>query len=365
MKILVHSNYNPVASRGGIEVVVAEVINVIKSLRFNIVCFFGDDANSVHVVDDVKYISARIIWRFRGAPLLMFGNLKFFYYGIKSDLIVFQEPFPLLWPAIFLLRNIFRKRVLVLIHADPAAQKHVKFFYGIIRAIVFTGATSVSTSPNLHKKVFSKNYKKNEVIPLCIPDIRLNAAQVQLDVPKKYALYIGRLANYKGIEILIKTAQNMPHVNFVIAGDGPLRSVVRDAMSSFDFKNITFINKFISEDEKFYLIEKSYFLIFPSTSVNEAFGLVQLEAMRSGKALINTDLDTGVNYVAPNMVCALTVKSNDVGSLLVAVNKLWESNFLVEKLGHQGRVRYEELFSIDSFKSSWSNIINKCLIINS
>jgi glycosyltransferase involved in cell wall biosynthesis len=323
-------------------------------------CFYGHKSNSSFVSNGVRYISSRIIMKVHGAPLLLLGNLRFLYYGIKSNLIIFQEPYPFLWPSIFLLKCLFQKKVIVLIHADPAANKFIKLIYKLARLNVFRGTACVTTSPNVQASVTSIMYKYNEIIPLCIPDAPSCSTDLDLDLPDTFVLYFGRLANYKGIDVLIETAMRMPQVNFVIAGDGPLRTLVRDA-SLTGIGNIVFINKFITEEEKMYLIDKSLFVVFPSTSANEAFGLVQLEAMRAGKPLINTDLNTGVNFVAPHMVCALTVKPNCPKDLEDAIRRLSQSIVLRAELGENGKDRFKRLFSIDAFEKAWTNILRKCL----
>lgn len=323
-------------------------------------CFYGDKSSDFFNFDGVRYISGRIITKVHGAPLLLLGNLKFLYYGAKSDLIIFQEPYPFLWPSIFLLRYFLQKKIIVLIHADPAASRFTKLIYKSARSMVFRGAACVATSPNVQESVSSIYYKYNEVIPLCIPDAPPCPTALNLELPEDFVLYFGRLANYKGIDVLIEAARCMPQVNFVIAGDGPLRTLVRDAALA-GVGNIIFINKFITEEEKTFLIEKSSFVVFPSTSANEAFGLVQLEAMRAGKPLINTDLNTGVNYVAPHMVCALTVRPNCSKDLENAIRQLSQSPALRSELGMNGRDRFASLFSSDAFEKSWKNILEKCI----
>ncbi len=361
MSILIHSNYSPLTSHGGIEFVVSQIINVIKQLNLSATCFYGGNANERKCVEKIKYVPQHIVFKFHGAPILMLGNIKFLYYGLKSDLIIFQEPFPSLWPSIFFLKTIFRKKIIVLIHANPSASKPVKFLYNFIRSLVFRGSLCVTTSPNLLSQVNSSAYKECKLIPLCIPDISNCNPEEGINVPEKYGLYFGRLANYKGIETLITAARHSPKINFVIAGDGPLRSAVDEEVRASVVKNITFINRFITEEEKTFLINKSSFVIFPSTSQNEAFGLVQLEAMRAGKPLINTFLNTGVNFVAPHMLCALTVKPNSVTELSEAIHLLWESDSLVMKLGYAGNIRYKSMFSMGAFSSSWKEIIGSFL----
>jgi len=172
-----------------------------------------------------------------------------------------------------------------------------------------------------------------------------------------YFLYVGRLASYKGIDILIRSAQILPHISFVFAGEGPESSIVANALKDKSLTNVFLLNYFIPESLKHFLIENCYALLFPSVTSNEAFGLVQLEAMAHKKPILNTDLGTGVNFVAPNKLSALTSKPNDINSFTKNILLLWSNKELASILGNQGYQRYKKLFSASAFSSAWRSLI--------
>ena len=363
MKILIHSNYSPNGSFGGIENVVAQIIKIAYNVTNDISCLYGDQTSGKQDINGVKYISRKITRKINGAPVLSLGNLFLIYHGLQSDLIIFQEPFPILWPAIYILRNIFRKNIIVLVHADPAARRWVKRIYKNLRGQVFRGSICITTSPNLKDIIFSNKYKYIDVIPLALPDDSLSKRHSYYRDYGEYVLYVGRLADYKGLPILLEAAMLTPSIQYVIAGDGPLKLHIQDKILNQSIRNIIFINRFISEQEKFDLISDSKFVIFPSTSENEAFGLVQLEAMRAGKALINTFLNSGVNFVAPHMICALTVKSNDSLKLTEAIAELWINDALREKLEANAKSRYTTYFTTKHFSKRWFELIKSSLLL--
>lgn len=359
-KILIHSNYRP-ENHGGIELVVKLIINSLPRADYEITCFFGDMENSNSVINDrLNYISRRILMKFAGACILSWGNVKFLLDSLKSELIVFQEPYPTLWPAMFIIRNILRKKVIVLVHANPVSKKLIMKIYGLIRSLVFNGSICVTTSPSLLKEINCSFFERALVIPLSIPNILLPSTKF-LCLPVRYALYIGRLAEYKGIEYLLESAKLCPNINFVIAGDGPMAAYVSTLIAENRILNINFINRFVTEIEKFELIERASFVIFPSISENEAFGLVQLEAMKSKRAIINTWLDSGVNYVAPNNICAITVSRKSSEQLAQAICKLWNDPDLAVRLGQNGFDRFHLLFQEARFIDSWTSLINECV----
>jgi len=355
-KVLVHSNYHP-NNYGGIEFVVNQILKTLSQLDCTTSCFFGGESNSKEVVDEKhQLISRKIQVKIGGACVLSFGNLNFIREAFNVKLVIFQEPYPTLWPAILFLRYVLRRQLIVLIHANPVSKPWIMRLYNSLRSSVFSGAICVATSPNLLNNINTDRFKKSYVVPLCISHANVIQART-LDLPPKYALYIGRLAQYKGIKYIIEAASMLSDVTFVMAGAGPLSNFIFEEIHSKQLTNIIFINRFVSDDEKFELIENCEFVLFPSISENEAFGLVQLEAMRSRKAIINTYLDSGVNYVAPNSECAVTVEKCNSNRLAEAIHYLWINQDYSLKLGENGFNRFQSLFSEFSFVKSWREII--------
>ena len=355
--ILIHSNYHP-RNQGGIEYVVSQLIAICQNVGFEVSCFYGGE-NSINYTDQnqVHHIQRGILLKIKGACLLSFGNLSFFYAALKSKVIIFQEPYPFLWPSLLLLRLFKKRNIIVLVHADPAASPVIKRIYSIVRTFIFKDFILVATSPQLLKKIGFSG-KHAEIIPLGI-DASLNEKPSDYRTENSYVLYFGRLAEYKGIEYLLGAAQSLPHISFVIAGDGPLAPKVNDLIKSGDIKNIKFVNELISESNKIELIENCLFLAFPSTTENEAFGIVQLEAMRASKAIVNTDLGNGVNFVAPHNICAITCRPKDVKDLSEAINSLWSDKELLMRLSVNSRERFLKMFTNDRFRESWVHLIQK------
>lgn len=358
LDLFIHSNYNPLTSRGGIEVVVDQLLTIARSAGYSVECFCGDDADREVRSGQILLHCRKILLKLSGACFLSRGNGRFIKYARASRLIIFQEPYPSLWPAVLVIRFLYKIPIIVLVHADPTAPAVIKRLYGCLRAFVFSGCTCVATSPNIGRKVFTARFLDSRVIPLCLPDVQRSDTFLEMpQIPEKFALYFGRLVSYKGIEYILKAARFLPHVDFVIAGTGPLGNLVTESITGMNLRNVCFISRFISESEKEILISRSQLLLFPSVTENEAFGIVQLEAMRAGRPIVNTDLDTGVNFVAPHMNCALTVPPMNAEKLAEAIDRLWRDHDLRENLGANGFRRYTELFASENFQSTWKRLM--------
>ena len=106
-----------------------------------------------------------------------------------------------------------------------------------------------------------------------------------------------------------------------------------------------------------FLTSNASAFLFPSVHPTEAFGITQLEAMACAKPIINCWLSTGVNWVAPDGECAITVYPDDEQALLDAVIRLHDDKAYSERLGRQARSRFDTFFSEAAISSDFKRII--------
>ena len=87
------------------------------------------------------------------------------------------------------------------------------------------------------------------------------------------------------------------------------------------------------------------FLVLPSVTVDEMFGLVVLEAMAAGRPVITTALPSGVREVNVPGETGLEVPVHDIRSLAEALDSMARDPFRREKMGEAGRARVEKFFT--------------------
>ena len=355
--VLIHSNYRP-SNSGGVEKVVDQLLPLLRSKFSEVLVFYGATTSSIFCVDGHTEVGVRILGKFRGLCFLSFGNIRFLLAAAGKEVIIFQEPYPYLWPSIKLIRLLRpNKRVIVLVHANPNLPSFFSSLYSRLRRFVFGGCHLVFTSRQVMNDCLLGDDEQHKlIIPLGLSSNRFMSVPVQ-GLPERFVLYLGRIASYKGIDVLLQAARLSPEVSFVIAGVGEKSDFVLDFITRHCLQNVVFINRFVSEGEKVALFEACDMFAFPSTSKNEAFGIIQLEAMSHGKPIVNTDLDSGVNFVAPDGVCAITVAPCDVAAFNAAIRLLWSDQKLRTELGLKGNERLEEMFSEDRFLRSWDNLL--------
>lgn len=88
-------------------------------------------------------------------------------------------------------------------------------------------------------------------------------------------------------------------------------------------------------------------LCLPSLERTEAFGVVLLEAMRYGKALVAGDIPgSGVGWVLRQGDCGLLVPPGDAEALAESLRTLLSRPDLRRDLGKRGKRAFERIFHI-------------------
>lgn len=359
MKILLHCNYDPFESIGGIETVCRDIARSLKS-EHEITIIASGSTNQKYSYDGMKILRLKSLLTISGANFALFQNFRLLFFGLRSDKIVIQEPCPSYWPAIFFLSIFKSQDTTVFVHALPKIRfVRLKKIYNKIFSLIHRRNYLVTSSPNLSQNIHNDYSLKSDIVPFCVPDPSGMLCILDEEIPvlpDRFCLYIGRFAKYKGLDMVVSAANSLPHVKFVVAGDGELA----DFMVRSECPNLTIINKLVSESTKRHLIKCCDFLLFPSNSPNEAFGIIQLEALANGKPIINTRLGTGVNWVAPEGITGVAVDVNDQKNFALVIDKLWSNSVARESYGKNARRRYVDNFSPGKFSNFWINHFRKC-----
>ncbi len=159
---------------------------------------------------------------------------------------------------------------------------------------------------------------------------------------------LGRHVYYKGFDVLIHAMRRVPAV-LILGGEGSLTSELKqlaERLSTESVGQVVFAGSIPDKELPVYYHACDMFCL-PSVATTEAFGIVQTEAMLCSKPIVNTDLGTGVNDVAPHDLCALTVQPGDRDALADALNQIINSTDLARRLGAAGKVRALAHFNLE------------------
>jgi glycosyltransferase involved in cell wall biosynthesis len=175
------------------------------------------------------------------------------------------------------------------------------------------------------------------------------------------AVFIGRLVPYKGADQMIAALAETPDLGIVIVGDGPLRDVIQAQAERLGVANRLLIIGGVDERTKNLWLAASDFMILPSVTIAEAFGIVQIEAMLWRKPVLTTDLPSGVPQVGVHGETSLVVPPSDVPALAEAMRRLATDATLRERLGAAAQARARELYSVDRFRQNILAVYERAL----
>jgi len=156
---------------------------------------------------------------------------------------------------------------------------------------------------------------------------------------------IGRLVYQKGYIYLLEAAalvlQKMPHVRFVLVGEGPEEASLKQKATSLGISDSC-----IFTGARYDVAELlSSFDVFILSSVLEGLPRTVIEAMAAGCPIVATDIE-GVREEVEDGKSAMLVKPADPASLANAVTTLLNDRKLGERIGQEARKRAEQLFDL-------------------
>lgn len=275
---------------------------------------------------------------------------------LKADVIHLHSPYPFAEVIVSLLSLFKRKKIIVTYHSDVLKQKIVFFFLKPFIKGLFKRSLVVTTSEFLNKGEMLQGVK-TVTIPIGHPD---KAKGFTKDYYKNtFCLFVGRLIYYKGIFTLLH-AMKAYEGKLKIIGTGPLESEIKKFINDNNLEDKVQLLGFVNDENIDNFYKEASFFVFPSIEKTEAFGIVQIIAMSFGLPVLNTNLPTGVPWVARNNLEAITVKPGDTKELLLAMKRLNSNPNLRKEMGETGRERFLALFEqskmLDAYKGLYKNI---------
>jgi len=144
-------------------------------------------------------------------------------------------------------------------------------------------------------------------------------------------LFVGQMRPYKGLKVLLQAAKGID-AHLSVVGDGPDRIRYEKYARKLDARNVCFYGA-VSDDALRQMYLSSDVLALPSVSLNEAFGLVTLEAAAAGCTVVASDL-LGLRDMVKEF--GLLVRPNDSQSLREALLSL-RDEVVREKYAAKGR----------------------------
>lgn len=267
---------------------------------------------------------------------------------VKPDLVHIHHPHPLAMLAYLTSRT--SAPCVVSYHSDIVRQRTLRHVIAPIltRTLARSAAILVASPQLIEESAVLRPFKhKCHLVPYGIDTSASSQVDATMteELRRRYGsrivLAVGRLTQYKGFDYLIRAMREVD-ATLIVVGAGALRQPLEDVIAREGLGARVHLLGSVPDVRPYY--DACDVFVLPSTTPNEAFGIVQLEAMAAGKPVVNTALASGVTFACPPDVAALTVEPRDSAALAGAITRLLADPALRTRLGEAGRARVAQEF---------------------
>ena len=162
-------------------------------------------------------------------------------------------------------------------------------------------------------------------------------------------VFVGRITRQKGLPVLLKAAQQLdPAAQLVLCAGQPDTADLADEVAGLVAglremrSGVIWLPEMLPKREVIQLL--SHATVFACPSLYEPLGIVNLEAMACGTAVVASDVG-GIPEVVTDGETGLLVPPDDPGALASALNSLLADPGRAEAMGRRGRERAIAEFS--------------------
>ncbi|HET9467232.1 MAG TPA: glycosyltransferase [Vicinamibacterales bacterium] len=273
----------------------------------------------------------------------------------EADIIVLHEPNPMALVAYFLARP--TGRLVVWYHSDVIrpSWRYRLFYRPFLRFALSRAVRIVVSSPALGASApeLQEFQTKCTVIPFGIElrtpgsaDVDTRAQEIRRHTKQPIVLFVGRLVPYKGVDVLLDALSKLD-ATAMIVGEGPERAALEAQAHALGISGgVTFLGS-VGDEELAALYRACDVFVLPSVTRQEAFGVVQLEAMAAGKPVVSTDVGTGVGWVNRDGETGFVVPPRDAVALRDALSRLLGDAALRTNMGDAAMRRVRSAFTVE------------------
>jgi rhamnosyl/mannosyltransferase len=159
-------------------------------------------------------------------------------------------------------------------------------------------------------------------------------------VKEEYILCVSRLYWYKGINYLLRAYKKLLELSAMpplwIVGRGPEEKRISYLINKENLSKHVKLFGYVSPNEMASLFGNSYFLVLPSFTRREAYGMVLIESLARGKPIISSHIP-GVSEVVERTGGGITAKARNPDDLAINMLLLLRDNTLRKEMGRRGK----------------------------
>lgn len=253
------------------------------------------------------------------------------------DILHIQEPLlPVLGP-LALAHPTAARKVVTLHSAEPLAQRVYRWTRPLVRRLL-SRTDAVICASEVSRDIATPILPAQiQIIPPCLDLSPFR--DVERSPQPQTIVFVGRDEPRKGLPILLRAIQQLPHAQLIVAG--PTRPETRQLANQLAPGRVQLLG-YIPHDKLPALLSRASCAAFPALG-GEALGLVLVEAMAAGLPVVASDIP-GYRIATDNGNAALLSPPGDADALARQLNRLFSLPDLQHDLaarGHSAAQRFD------------------------
>ncbi|MFA6372902.1 MAG: glycosyltransferase family 4 protein [Methanothrix sp.] len=294
---------------------------------------------------------------------------------LKEDCDIIHTHLPTPWSAdcSSFAATLKRKPLVVTYHNDitgSGLDGKIAWLYNqtFLRLLLKIAGKIIITHPEyLQSSAYLSSYSsKVEVVPVGVDTKKF--CPLNIDKSKANIFFLSvldKFHRYKGLADLLKALQivkkDVPGIKLIVGGRGKLLEEYRKMAYRLDLENNVEFVGFIPEEKIVEYYNRAEIFALPSTtSTQEGFGMVLLEAMACGKPVVTTRI-VGISREVHECGAGEIVEAGDVRGLAQAINNLIMDKKTAKTMGIRGRRLVEKRYSWDVVAENMLEIYYKLI----
>lgn len=268
---------------------------------------------------------------------------------------------------IALLVKLFGRKVVYHLHNRSMAERQDKWLDVVLCKMLFKNTDVILLSKYLYPEI-QKYVPENRVhyCPNGIPDAFAKTPNAKIPNSNEVVeiLFLSNLMKAKGVFVLLEACKilrekHLPFHCTFIGGESDISSEIFQ-------KKVTELGlsgKVHYAGKKYGLEKERAFSeadIFAFPTLNETFGLVNLEAMQFSLPVVST-LEGGIPDVIEDGKTGFLVEKGNAEAFAEKLEILIVDPVLLLKMGQEGRKRYKENFTLEAFENCFTTILNEII----
>ncbi|HVE75642.1 MAG TPA: glycosyltransferase [Actinomycetota bacterium] len=333
---------------GGVELYIHEVVHSLKGFQFAVLTSSRSKKRVVDHDEGVRVI--RSAEKMRPASTPVTPEWKRFFSEAGADLLHFHMPHP--YGELAFLRSKATYPMIAHYHADIVGRGMAfKFFKPFQQKFLSRASRIIVGSPRLIEtsEALQPHRERAVVIPYGVDPAEWaerpeEADELRQRFPGPLVVFLGRLAYYKGIDVLIEAMRTVD-ATCLIVGDGPKRKEIEDQIATLHLRHKVVLVGAVEGSRRQTYLHAADVFVLPATSRAESFGIAMLQAMACGTPAISTEVGTGTSWVNQHESTGLVVEPGDKTALAVALKTILFDRDKREAMGVAAMDRVRDHFT--------------------